>query len=31
VPASANTDILLGFQETPDQLAYAAAHPDATP
>ncbi len=30
VPESAATDILLGFQMTPDQLAYTAAHPDGT-
>jgi len=31
VPASAQLQILLGFEMTPDQLAYAAAHPNATP
>jgi hypothetical protein len=31
VPASANTEILVGFEETPEQLAYAAAHPNAAP
>ncbi len=31
VPDTANTEILVGFQETQDQLAYAAAHPGATP
>ena len=30
-PDSAGIDILVGFQETPDQLAYAAAHPNAAP
>lgn len=31
VPDTANTEILVGFQETQDQLAYAAAHPAAAP
>ncbi len=31
MPDTANTEILVGFQETPDQLAYAAAHPGAAP
>jgi hypothetical protein len=31
VPNSANTEILVGFMETPEQLAYAAAHPNAAP
>ena len=31
VPDSAQLQILLGFEMTPDQLAYAAAHPNATP
>jgi hypothetical protein len=26
-----NLQILVGFQESPDQLAYAAAHPEASP
>ncbi|WP_297367372.1 hypothetical protein [Acidocella sp.] len=30
-PDSAAVDVLVGFQETPDQLAYAAAHPNAAP
>jgi hypothetical protein len=31
VPDSAQLQILLGFEMTPDQLAYATAHPDAAP
>jgi len=31
LPASAQLQILIGFEMTPDQLAYAAAHPNATP
>ncbi len=31
VPDSANLQILVGFTMTPDQLAYAAAHPTAAP
>jgi hypothetical protein len=31
VPDSAGLEILTGFQMTQNQLAYAAAHPDATP
>ncbi|MBU6419862.1 MAG: hypothetical protein KGQ79_09070 [Proteobacteria bacterium] len=31
VPASADVQILTGFEMTPDQLAYAAAHPNAVP
>lgn len=31
VPASADLQILTGFQMTPGQLAYAAAHPNAQP
>jgi hypothetical protein len=31
VPSSANTEILVGFEETPEQLAYTAAHPNAAP
>ena len=31
VAYTANIQILAGFQESPDQLAYAASHPDATP
>jgi hypothetical protein len=31
IPDSANTEILVGFVETPEQLAYAAAHPNAAP
>ncbi len=31
VPDSANTEILVGFAMTPDQLSYAAAHPAAGP
>ncbi|MDE2238362.1 MAG: hypothetical protein KGJ73_00345 [Rhodospirillales bacterium] len=31
VPASADVQILTGFEMTPDQLAYAAAHPNAAP
>lgn len=30
-PETANIQILIGFHETPDQLAYAAAHPQAAP
>jgi hypothetical protein len=30
-PDSGNTEILVGFEETPEQLAYAAAHPNAAP
>ncbi len=30
-PDNANTQILVGFEESPDQLAYAAAHPNAAP
>ncbi len=30
-PDSANLEILTGFEMTPDQLAYAAAHPSAVP
>jgi hypothetical protein len=30
-PATAGTEILVGFEESPDQLAYAAAHPNAAP
>ena len=30
-PDNVNTQILIGFEETPDQLAYAAAHPNAVP
>ncbi len=30
VPDSAGIDVLLGFQMTPEQLAYTAAHPDGT-
>jgi len=30
-PENENTQILIGFEETPDQLAYAAAHPSAVP
>jgi hypothetical protein len=30
-PDTANTEILVGFYMTPDQLAYAAAHPSAVP
>jgi hypothetical protein len=31
VPDSAKLEILTGFEMTPDQLAYAAAHPNAVP
>jgi len=31
IPDTQNTLILVGFEETPDQLAYAAAHPEALP
>ncbi|MDE2319671.1 MAG: hypothetical protein KGK02_08235 [Rhodospirillales bacterium] len=31
VPDSAGLQILTGFEMTPDQLSYAAAHPSATP
>lgn len=31
VPASAKLEILTGFEMTQDQLAYAAAHPNAAP
>lgn len=31
VPASANLEILIGFEETPAQLAYAAANPNTAP
>ncbi|MGO9817161.1 MAG: hypothetical protein ACLPJJ_05620 [Acidocella sp.] len=31
VPDSAQLQILVGFEMTPDQQAYAAAHPNATP
>lgn len=31
IPATAKMDILIGFEETPAQLAYAAAHPNAGP
>jgi hypothetical protein len=30
VPESAQVEVLIGFQMTPDQVAYAAAHPDGT-
>ena len=30
VPASGGIDVLLGFQMTPEQLAYTAAHPNGT-
>ena len=30
VAESADVEVLLGFQMTPDQLAYTAAHPDGT-
>lgn len=30
-PDSGNLEILVGFELTPDQLAYAAAHPNAAP
>ncbi|HYP63608.1 MAG TPA: hypothetical protein VEQ16_06955 [Acidocella sp.] len=30
-PDTQNLQILVGFQESPDQLAYAAAHPEAAP
>lgn len=30
-PDNVNTQILVGFEESPDQLAYAAAHPNAAP
>ena len=30
VPASARVEVLLGFQMTPAELAYTAAHPDGT-
>jgi hypothetical protein len=30
-PATADSEILVGFEQTPDQLAYAAAHPNAAP
>jgi len=30
-PDNVNTQILVGFQESPDQLAYAASHPNAAP
>ena len=31
VPDSAQLQVLIGFEMTPDQQAYAAAHPNATP
>jgi hypothetical protein len=31
IPATANQEILIGFEQTPDQLAWAAAHPNAVP
>jgi hypothetical protein len=31
IPDTANLQILIGFEESPDQLAYAAAHPEAAP
>ncbi|HTQ72458.1 MAG TPA: hypothetical protein VMH92_13295 [Acidocella sp.] len=31
IPDSAQMEILTGFEMTPDQLAYAASHPDAAP
>lgn len=31
VPSSKNLEILIGFEETPAQLAYAAANPNAAP
>ncbi len=30
VPEAASTEVLIGFQMTPDEVAYAAAHPDGT-
>lgn len=30
VPQAAATEVLIGFQMTPDEVAYAAAHPDGT-
>ncbi len=31
IPDTQDVQILVGFEETPDQLAYAAAHPNAAP
>ncbi len=31
IPSTANLEILTGFEMTPDQLSYAAAHPTAAP
>lgn len=31
IPSTSQTQILVGFEETPAQLAYAAAHPNAAP
>ncbi len=31
IPDTQNVEILVGFEESPDQLAYAASHPNAAP
>jgi ABC-type glycerol-3-phosphate transport system substrate-binding protein len=31
IPDASSVEILVGFEESPDQLAYAASHPNASP